>query len=141
MHPATLLGGPLYILRIHPQIDELRCFAQANPPGIPEMIRLFEAQDPALATIVKANMEGFISILFEPLEARELEVHAPHEHPLTWGDRTGNACNVCGVCDDEGETMFFFCEACDCALPLAPSPSPPPPLPFVTPPLLFTPRG
>ena len=103
----------------------MRLAAQANPPSIPQLIRLLEAASPAVAAAVKANMEGFISMLFEPLE-----VHPPHEHPLTWGDWTGNFCNVC---EEEAESMFFFCEACDCALPLALSPPPPPPPFFLHP--------
>jgi hypothetical protein len=72
-HVSTLIGGPLYALRTHPQIGEMRRAVAANPQVIQQLVSLIVSQSTELGAAINANMEGFLSLLNEKQEEEEEE--------------------------------------------------------------------
>ena len=68
-HASTLKDGPLYALRVHPQLNDLKAAIQSSPAHIPHAIAAIADAAPELAAAIEANKDGFLALMNEPITA------------------------------------------------------------------------
>ncbi len=68
-HPSTLPGAPLFELRAHPQLNELKTAVQSNPQLISGIIDAIGKASADMAARIEANKDGFLSLMNEAIGA------------------------------------------------------------------------
>lgn len=64
-HPATLPGGPLFVLRNHPQLTQLKSAIRSSVDNIPLAINAIAQAIPELASAIEANKDAFLQLMNE----------------------------------------------------------------------------
>ena len=65
-HSATLPGGPLFLLRNHPQLSQLKSAIRTSVDNIPIAINAIAQAMPELASAIEANKDAFLQLMNEP---------------------------------------------------------------------------
>jgi len=61
-------GGPLEMLRRHPQFDALRRLVQGNPAALSQVLAQIGQQSPELLAVIHQNQEEFVRMMNEPVQ-------------------------------------------------------------------------